>query len=97
RSENELAHVLLRLSERHKADHETYHVARDLVRTGDVLEIMDRLSASGRTIVLITHEDDVAAHAKRVIRLVDGEVVEDRRQAPVDGPPPRLPQGEDAA
>ncbi|TDE34106.1 hypothetical protein E1295_37415 [Nonomuraea mesophila] len=31
RSENELAHVLLRLSERHKADHETYHVARDLV------------------------------------------------------------------
>ncbi|NUW37645.1 hypothetical protein HTZ77_40515 [Nonomuraea sp. SMC257] len=32
RSENELAHVLLRLSERHKTDHETYHVARDLVR-----------------------------------------------------------------
>ncbi|MEV0144789.1 MULTISPECIES: hypothetical protein [unclassified Nonomuraea] len=32
RSENELAHVLLRMSERHKADHETYHVARDLVR-----------------------------------------------------------------
>jgi hypothetical protein len=31
RSENELAHVLLRMSERHKADHETYHVARDLV------------------------------------------------------------------
>ncbi|MEV5502777.1 hypothetical protein AB0M50_45980, partial [Nonomuraea fuscirosea] len=69
----------------------------DTASTGDVLEIMDRLSASGRTIVLITHEDDVAAHAKRVIRLVDGEVVEDRRQAPVDGPPPRLPQGEDAA
>ncbi|MEV0237267.1 hypothetical protein [Nonomuraea sp. NPDC050786] len=30
RSENELAHVLLRMSERHKSDHETYHVARDL-------------------------------------------------------------------
>ncbi|MFI7640751.1 hypothetical protein [Nonomuraea sp. NPDC049400] len=30
RSENELAHVLLRMSERHKTDHETYHVARDL-------------------------------------------------------------------
>ncbi|MFI7639805.1 ABC transporter ATP-binding protein [Nonomuraea sp. NPDC049400] len=64
----------------------------DTASTGDVLDILDRLSASGRTIVLITHENDVSAHAKRVIRLVDGEIVEDRRQAPVDGPPPRLPE-----
>jgi len=38
--------------------------------------------------VLITHEDEVAAHAKRIIRLRDGEVVDDRRAGPVDGPPP---------
>ena len=58
--------------------------------TLDVLGILDRLSISGRTIVLITHEDEVAAHVKRVIRLVDGQVIEDRRQSPVDGYPPKF-------
>ncbi|WP_344940034.1 ABC transporter ATP-binding protein [Sphaerisporangium flaviroseum] len=62
----------------------------DTRSTADVLQILDRLSAAGRTIILITHEDDVAAHAKRIIRLVDGLIVEDQRRAPVDGPPPRL-------
>ncbi|MEU4721317.1 ABC transporter ATP-binding protein [Nonomuraea dietziae] len=62
----------------------------DTASTRDVLDIMDQLSEAGRTIVIITHEDDVATHAKRVVRLVDGEIIEDRRQAPVDGPPPRL-------
>lgn len=58
--------------------------------TEDVLGIIDRLNASGRTVVLITHEDEVARHAKRVIRLVDGQVVSDVRQGPADGPPPAL-------
>nr|WTB32072.1 ABC transporter ATP-binding protein [Streptomyces sp. NBC_00830] len=58
--------------------------------TDEVLGIIDRLNATGRTVVLITHEDEVARHAKRVIRLVDGQVVSDVRQAPVEGPPPAL-------
>jgi len=58
--------------------------------TDELLGIVDRLNASGRTVVLITHEDEVARHAKRVVRLVDGRIVSDVRQAPLDGPPPAL-------
>jgi putative ABC transport system ATP-binding protein len=43
----------------------------------DVLAVLDRLNHSGRTIVLITHETDVSRHAKRLIRLVDGQIVHD--------------------
>jgi putative ABC transport system ATP-binding protein len=51
----------------------------DTQSSADVLAVLDRLNRSGRTIVLITHEADVAAHARRLIRLVDGEIVEDTR------------------
>ncbi|MEV0130550.1 ABC transporter ATP-binding protein [Dactylosporangium sp. NPDC050688] len=51
----------------------------DTQSTNDVLAVFDRLSASGRTIVLITHEPDVAERAKRLIRLVDGRIVQDER------------------
>jgi putative ABC transport system ATP-binding protein len=45
--------------------------------TEDVLSIFTRLNREGRTVILITHEPEVAAHAGRVIRLSDGEVVTD--------------------
>src|SRR4051812_10909520 len=51
----------------------------DTQSTNDVLAVFDRLSRSGRTIVLITHEPDVAERAKRLIRLVDGHIVQDER------------------
>ncbi len=60
----------------------------DSTTTGEMLEMFGRLNAAGRTLVVITHENDVAAHAKRVIRLQDGRIVQDRRQAARSGPPP---------
>ena len=47
--------------------------------TTAVLATFSRLNREGRTVVLITHEPDVAAQAKRTITLSDGEIVEDRR------------------
>jgi putative ABC transport system ATP-binding protein len=60
----------------------------DSASTAEVLDIFSRLNANGHTVVLITHEHDVAERAKRIIRLRDGLVVEDHRVAPVQGPPP---------
>jgi putative ABC transport system ATP-binding protein len=56
--------------------------------TEDVLRIFARLNLERRTVVLITHELDVAAQAKRVVRLSDGEIVEDRRLCAIEDPPP---------
>jgi putative ABC transport system ATP-binding protein len=51
----------------------------------EVLGIFERLSDEGRTIVLITHEDEVAAHARRVIRLRDGAIIADERSQTREG------------
>ena len=58
--------------------------------TEEVLQIFGRLNAAGRTIVIITHEDNVSAHAKRVVVLEDGRIREDYRNGPVEGEPPGL-------
>jgi putative ABC transport system ATP-binding protein len=62
----------------------------DTHSTREVMQLFAELNAQGRTIVLITHEDEVAGCAKRVIQLSDGRVVSDERHAPVDGPAPIL-------
>jgi putative ABC transport system ATP-binding protein len=51
----------------------------DTTASEEVLGIFERLSKEGRTIVLITHEDDIAAHAQRVIRVRDGVIIADER------------------
>lgn len=49
----------------------------DSISTEDVLDLFDELHAQGRTIVLITHEHDVAARAQRTLTIADGRIVED--------------------
>ena len=44
--------------------------------TGEILDVLERLHAEGNTIVVITHEHDVAERASRVLHLVDGKLVQ---------------------
>ena len=54
----------------------------DSTATRDVLDLLDELHEQGRTVVLITHEPEVAERARRVVRVRDGEVVSDTRTRP---------------
>jgi putative ABC transport system ATP-binding protein len=53
--------------------------ALDSHSTAEVLHLFDALNRGGRTVVVITHEEEVAAHAKRVLRMRDGLIVGDER------------------
>ncbi|MFC5502936.1 ABC transporter ATP-binding protein [Lysinimonas soli] len=55
----------------------------DSESTDDVLGILDSLSKAGRTIVVITHEENVGEHAARVLSIRDGHIVGDRRNREV--------------
>ena len=50
----------------------------DSVTSEEILAMFERLNDDGTTIIMVTHEDDVAAHAKHIIRLRDGLLQSDR-------------------
>jgi putative ABC transport system ATP-binding protein len=45
----------------------------------EIMDILDKLHQEGNTIILVTHEDDIARHAHRTIRLFDGKIIKDSR------------------
>ena len=63
----------------------------DTVTSTEILELLDTLNKDGKTIILVTHEEDVAAHARRIVRLRDGVIQSDTRLRPVE-PSQHAPQ-----
>ena len=57
------------------ADEPTGNIATD--QAEEIMTIFQRLNEEGHTIVMITHEEDIAEHAKRIIMIRDGKLVKD--------------------
>jgi len=54
----------------------------DTRTSADIMALFDTLHAQGQTVVMVTHEPDIAAHSHRVLRVSDGRIVEDTRRPP---------------
>jgi len=51
----------------------------DTHTTQEIMKLFDQLQDEGQTIIMVTHEDEIAKHCHRVVRLSDGKIVEDYR------------------
>lgn len=51
----------------------------DSVTTEEILALIDRLNADGKTVIMVTHENEVGTRSKRIIRLRDGRIQSDKR------------------
>jgi putative ABC transport system ATP-binding protein len=52
----------------------------DSKTTDEILSLFQELHEQGKTIIMVTHEDEVASHTNRIIRLFDGEIAVDTAQ-----------------
>jgi len=64
----------------------------DSATGAEIMALFDELNSKGNTIVVVTHEEDIAAHARRIVRLLDGKIRDDtpntaasRRHSPIAG------------
>jgi putative ABC transport system ATP-binding protein len=53
--------------------------ALDTTTSGEIMAFLQQLNDEGKTILIVTHEEDIAAMCKRIIRLRDGVVMEDKK------------------
>ena len=60
----------------------------------DIMGLFASLNGEGQTIIMVTHEHDIAAHAARVVLLRDGKIERDYRQTPVPARPSRAEPAE---
>ncbi|REJ82706.1 MAG: ABC transporter ATP-binding protein [Acidobacteria bacterium] len=51
----------------------------DSATSAEIMELFDELNRAGNTVVLVTHEDDIAEHARRVVTMRDGRIQSDER------------------
>jgi putative ABC transport system ATP-binding protein len=51
----------------------------DSKTSDEIMQMLIRLNTAGKTIIMVTHENDIAAWAKRVIRMRDGQIETDER------------------
>lgn len=65
----------LEFSEANRADEPTGNL--DSHAGEEIIRLFDALWQEGRTLIVVTHDPGIASHAKRVVRLLDGEIVED--------------------
>ena len=49
----------------------------DTKTSHEIMEMLGKLNDGGKTIIMVTHEDDIAEHAKRIIRMRDGKIISD--------------------
>lgn len=62
----------------------------DTATSQEIMQMLGRLNDAGKTIIMVTHEEDIAAHAKRIIKMRDGLIIE-------DGPSERMLREQSAA
>jgi putative ABC transport system ATP-binding protein len=55
--------------------------ALDSHTSADLMKLIDQFVLEGTTVVLVTHDADIASHARRIVRVKDGEIVGDERHA----------------
>ena len=49
----------------------------------DIMGLLDEIHKKGNTVIVVTHEEDIAKHAARIIRLFDGEIAQDYLQCKI--------------